>query len=271
MIAKLFRAVTHRSSSLRKAVWKLSYEYLAKTYRQGFWRFMNYGYAPLDSSSTGVALDDEDEADRFCIQLYHEVANSIPLAGLHVLEVGCGRGGGASYMARYLKPASLVGVDFSEAVVAFCRQHHAFATLSFVKGDAENLPFESNRFDAVVNVESSHCYASMPRFLSEVKRVLKPGGFFLFADLRGKDQTKELRKDIDTSGMRLIEEKDITANVLRALELDTDRKDQLIRKIVKGPLRKYFRDFAGIRETGVYRRFWNGENVYLKCVLQKAA
>ena len=35
-------------------------------------------------------------------------------------------------------------------------------------GDSENLPFEDNTFDAVLNIESSHCYASMDKFIKEV-------------------------------------------------------------------------------------------------------
>ncbi|QDU31359.1 Phthiotriol/phenolphthiotriol dimycocerosates methyltransferase [Anatilimnocola aggregata] len=57
--------------------------------------------------------------------------------------------------------------------------------LSFVVGDAENLPFEDDTFDAVVNVESSHCYRSDPAFLAQVRRVLRTGGHVLFADLIG--------------------------------------------------------------------------------------
>jgi ubiquinone/menaquinone biosynthesis C-methylase UbiE len=45
-----------------------------------------------------------------------------------------------------------------------------------VHGDAENLPFPQVSFDAVINVESAHCYGSIERFLAEVHRVLRPGG-----------------------------------------------------------------------------------------------
>jgi cyclopropane fatty-acyl-phospholipid synthase-like methyltransferase len=61
----------------------------------------------------------EDEAERFSYQLYHLVASGFKtlnnLAGLHVLEVGSGRGGGLCYVFRYLKPASAFGVDYSPA------------------------------------------------------------------------------------------------------------------------------------------------------------
>jgi ubiquinone/menaquinone biosynthesis C-methylase UbiE len=49
------------------------------------------------------------------------------------------------------------------------------------------MPFPDASFDAVINVESSHCYPSMGRFLSEVHRVLRPRGSLLFADLRTSD------------------------------------------------------------------------------------
>ena len=64
--------------------------------------FLNYGYVPLDSDTPTLTLDSQDEADRFSIQLYSHVAGRRDLRGKDVLEIGCGRGGGASFMARYL-------------------------------------------------------------------------------------------------------------------------------------------------------------------------
>src|SRR5437016_14665802 len=92
------------------------------------------------------------------------VAGSIDLKGLDVLEVGCGRGGGASYIMRYLKPKSMTGVDIAEKAIAFCKRYHTVEGLSFRYGDAESLPFDNNTFDVIVNIESSQCYGSIPRF-----------------------------------------------------------------------------------------------------------
>lgn len=269
MLTRLFKTVTDRSPRLRKVIWRGAYDYLARSYRQDFWRFMNYGYALPDGATTAIVLDERDEADRYCIQLYHLVANAIDVSDLHVLEVGCGRGGGASYIARYLKPASMTGMDFSKAAIKFCREQHHAPGLSFVEGDAEAMPFETGRFDAVVNVESSHCYGNMGTFLSEVSRVLKPGGRFLFADLRGREEVGALRRQLEASGLAVVEESEITAGVMRALDLDNARKNNLIQQIVRGPAAKYFRDFAGIKDSGVYERFRTGHNIYLRFVLEQ--
>jgi SAM-dependent methyltransferase len=48
-----------------------------------------------------------------------------------------------------------------------------------------------------INVEASHCYADVPRFLAEVQRVLTPGGLLLFADFRRRDpEFNTLRRQI---------------------------------------------------------------------------
>jgi ubiquinone/menaquinone biosynthesis C-methylase UbiE len=45
-----------------------------------------------------------------------------------------------------------------------------------VQGDAQNLPFPDQSFDAVINVEASHIYPEFERFVGEVARVLPPEG-----------------------------------------------------------------------------------------------
>src|ERR1700752_4130464 len=101
---------------------------------------MNYGFVPPPGAEP-LVLRSDDEPDRYWIQLYHQVAGAIALTGRSVLEVGSGRGGGASYVARYLGPRSLVGVDVSNSAVALCKERHHAPGLSFRQGDAEQLPF----------------------------------------------------------------------------------------------------------------------------------
>ena len=128
------------------------------------WAFMNYGYAPATVDVGKPPLRSSDERDRLCIQLYLHAIDDSDLRDRDVLEVGSGRGGGASYLSRYLQPHSMTGMDFSQEAVDLCNRHRRAPGLTFVCGDALSMPFPASSFDAVVNIESSHCYESMDTF-----------------------------------------------------------------------------------------------------------
>lgn len=267
---RLTRFIVRLNPTLRKPLVRRMYHLVNLLDTTGDMLFMNYGYAPLDPGQRGLELRAEDEANRYSIQLYHRVAGAVDLRGKDVLEVGCGRGGGASFILRYLGPRSLVGVDFSWQGIRFAHRWHHLDGLAFVQGDAEALPFPPASFDAVVNVESSHCYPSMERFLQEVVRVLRPQGYFLFADLRHRDQVETLRHQVAQSGLRICQEELITPQVVRALELDSDRKNALIRKKVFPLARPAVREFAAVKGSQGYEFFRSGTWQYLRFVLQKA-
>jgi ubiquinone/menaquinone biosynthesis C-methylase UbiE len=230
---------------------------------------MNYGYAPLDDHSETVTLNEADEPNRYAIQLYYHVTGAVDLTNLDVLEIGSGRGGGASYVARYLKPKALTGLDFSDRAIQFCKRAHAVAGLSFIKGDAEALAFDAESFDAVINIESSHCYGSMETVLANVKRVLRHNGYFLYADFRKKNDVALLHSQMERSGMKILKREDITANVLRSLDLDDQRKLLLIRALFRHWLLKPFQEFAGVKGSKIYSGFQSGTMIYLHYVLQK--
>jgi ubiquinone/menaquinone biosynthesis C-methylase UbiE len=257
------------SPELKRSLVRIWYELMSALDKEELLIYMNFGYVDLNPQAQEIEPRDEDEKGRYCIQFYHHVVGSIDLRGLDVLEVGCGRGGGASYIMRYLKPKSMMGVDISEKAIAFCKRFHAVEGLSFRFGDAEHLPFEDNTFDAIVNIESSQCYGSMDRFLNEVYRVLRPNGYFLFADHRGKEKVELLREQLRNSRLEIMKEEKINANVLKALDLDNERKLRLIRQKVPKLLSKPFQEFAGIRGTGLYEDLRTGVLEYRSFILRK--
>ncbi len=226
---------------------------------------LNYGFAFLDGRK--IKLGANDEINRYPIQLYHHVATGVPLAGKEVLEVGCGRGGGASYMARYLRPRRVAAVDLNATAIRFDQGFYKDQeNLEFLTADAQDLPFPVGSFDAVVNVESSHHYPDMRRFLREVKRVLRPGGHLLMAAYRSRLGMPLLQRELGHSGLKLVAEHEITSNVLKALDLDHVRRAALIRKLSPWFLRRIAKEFAGVPNTELYDSFASGELPYFNFI-----
>ncbi|GFG73633.1 phthiotriol/phenolphthiotriol dimycocerosates methyltransferase [Mycobacterium botniense] len=233
--------------------------------------FLNWSYQ--EDPPMALALEAADEPYRYPIQLYHCTATQAgELAGKRVLEVGCGHGGGASYLTRALGPASYIGLDLNPAGIEFCRRRHHVPGLEFVHGDAENLPFPPQSFDTVINIESSHCYHHFDRFLGEVARVLRPGGAFLYADVRHRLECAQWEAALaGAPGLRVIAWREINAEVLRGIELNSAQWQAVADSLVPGFLRRVARKGTPARGSGIYRRLESGTTSYRMYHLAKTS
>ena len=253
---------------LRKAIWKLWYPFLTRRLTQEEVLFLNYAFET--EPPLGLPLEPADEPNRACIQLYHHVATQADLRGKRVLEVSCGHGGGASYLTRTLRPASYTGLDLNPTGIRFCQQRHRIAGLDFVPGDAENLPFPAATFDAVINVEASHCYPQFPRFLAEVARVLKPGGHFLYADFRFDEDLPDWEQALTTAPLQLQSSRVINPEVLRGMDRNSSRSQDLLVRHLPRFLHSLGRDFAGIQGSRIYNALMEGRLSYRSYCFVKA-
>lgn len=256
--------------SFRKITRKWMYQAMHHFLKQDEWTYMNYGYADLDGSKNLTVLDRTDEGNRLSYQLYNHLAAEIELEGKEILEVGSGRGGGASMINKYHKPEKMVGLDFSGIAVKLCNRNLSARGLAFVEGDAENMPFSAESFDVIINVESSHCYYSMNSFLNQVSKVLRSGGHFLFTDFRKPNEIEELESLISASGLEVLAKRDITTNVIKALDEDHNRRMKIISQNVPKLFIKQFGEFAGVKNSVVYNQFENNELLYLSYIMRKA-
>ncbi len=198
--------------------------------------FLNFGYE--EDPPMAIPLAMSDEPNRFFIQLYHRTATQTDLRGKQILEIGCGHGGGASYITRTLRPRSYIGLDLNPDGIDFCGRSHNVSGLDFVQGDAQSVPFPDQSFDAVINVESSHCYASFPRFLAEVVRVLRPGGHFLHADIRPAFHIAEWEAQLTAAPMRQLSGEVINAQVVRGVEKTAQARRDVIERHLPTFLRR---------------------------------
>ena len=268
MLYKIVYYIFKLFPSTKQFFWKRWYTIFTNKVPNYDLKFMNYGYSSLDLD---LMLTSEDEKDRYPIQLYHHVASQIDLKGLKVLEVGSGRGGGCSYITKYLKPVQMVGLDISSSAVKLSNTIYDFDNLTFLQGNAEQLPFDDNTFDAVINIESSHCYISMNKFISEVSRVLKPNSHFLFCDLRRDIYINDMLSDINTNGLSLISHTDISSNIIAATTAMSDDRETLINKLKAGWFKNVLGSFASIKGSKVHQSFSDGYLQYVSaiCVNQK--
>lgn len=112
------------------------------------------------------------------------------------LDVGTGTGHGAQEVARRFPDAEVVGVDVAPAMLEEARR--AAPGVKFVEGDASALPFGEAEFDLVT-------HANMIPFLDETARVLRPGGWALYAYSSGPEtpiyvSPERLRRELERRG-----------------------------------------------------------------------
>jgi ubiquinone/menaquinone biosynthesis C-methylase UbiE len=272
MIEQIYRPVvtkvvdfSHRHFG--KVIGKYGYSLMTRRLGTDEVLFLNWGYE--EDPPMNLPLEASDEPDRVCIQLYHRVAAQVDLEGKRVLEVSCGHGGAASYITRTMRPASYTGLDLNPSGIEFCQRRHELPGLSFVQGDAENLPFPDESFDAVINVEAAHLYPNYRQFLAEVTRVLAPGGHFLYADLRGRDGIAEWEAALADSSLQTVSEEEINKQVLRGLELNSPRYQELVNRHAPKLLRRFGRDVAVTKGSPLYEEVERGDISYrLYCLVK---
>jgi SAM-dependent methyltransferase len=217
--------------------------------------FMNLGYLESDAPQHSPIVLAAPLINRNSIKLALETIGECELDGRDVLDVGCGRGGTIHVILTYYRPASTLGVDLSPLAISFCRETHCYPNASFEVGDAEDLPCDDAAFDVVTNIESSHSYPDRLAFYSEVHRVLRPGGFFLYADVLPVSLSRDALGQLRSLGFELEHDRDITANVLASCDQTATAR---FRAFAKDSRDRLMADALGVPGSKVYEDMKSG-------------
>lgn len=114
----------------------------------------------------------------------------LPLGpGVRALDVATGTGNTAFALAA--AGAAVTGLDLTPEMLEHARRQAAergLAGVEFVEGDAERLPFPGGSFDVVTTRRAPHHFPSIPRFLTEARRVLRAGGALGVIDQCGSER-----------------------------------------------------------------------------------
>ena len=228
---------------------------------------MNYGVAHAQPQLLPFELEPVDRREYpYSWNLVYETARPGNVAGKSVLVVGCGRGGDAHFIHRYLRAGVVVGVDDSRVSIEACRRAYARPGLEFQVGDAERLAFPQGSFDAVVSIESSHCYGRLERFYQEARRVLAPGGSFLYCDFF---RDERFRSALRGAGWEIAqEEEEITEGVLRACREGEPLRQAMICRMAPPFLRAILREWCALPGSRMYRAFEQKECRYSRFLLR---
>jgi ubiquinone/menaquinone biosynthesis C-methylase UbiE len=254
---------------MRNLFFKIWYWFISTVDKKAEITFMNFGYSHPEMNPV---LDEQDEKNRYPAHLYRLTVSDRDIKDKDILEIGCGRGGGLSHLNRYFSPKTVTGIDLNNKAVKFCNAYYKKETNSkFQQADAQKLPFSDNNFDFVINVESSHRYPDPVKFLNEVKRILKPGGYFSFVDFRYDHELDELDNQLNNTGMILIVKQNITQNVVEALSKMSIERTEMVRKFLPKFLHKIGNNFAAVKGTETYNNFKEGKYGYMYYVFEKQA
>ena len=125
-----------------------------------------------------------DDTERICRSLWGPAG---PAQGTTVLEVGCGPGHYARRLAARFESLHIVGIDSSGAQLRRARaaaRAHGLKGCRFERGDARDLPRPEASVDAVIVSRLFTVLPERERVMSEIHRVLRPGGLAFIAEPR---------------------------------------------------------------------------------------
>ena len=137
----------------------------------------------------GLTVEDLAPVDHFHargLPATVELADRLPIkAGQHIVDIGCGLGGPARYIAKRFQ-CNVSGVDITEPFVEAANKLTALLRMErqvkIVQGDGQRLPYPDSYFDGAYTQHVTMNVADRPRFFAEAYRVLKPGAFFALTE-----------------------------------------------------------------------------------------
>jgi ubiquinone/menaquinone biosynthesis C-methylase UbiE len=122
---------------------------------------------------------------RWFIPLIDDFLKCTSLRSGNILDIACGPGLLSKELGSRNAAFRVIGIDISPAALSLARKNtRGQKNISFTKASVYRLPFKDGAFEAVISKDSVHHFDHISKALSEMLRVLKPGGYLYVQDMR---------------------------------------------------------------------------------------
>ena len=192
-----------------------------------------------DNLHLGVPRSEESSHPEAMEHTNEIMAAAAPLgSGVRVLDLGCGYGSTARYLAGKFG-CEVTGVNISEKELALARERGAEANLdhllTFEYGDFHHLEYPDESYDVVWSQEAFLHAADKLVVLSECRRVLRPGGSLIFTDILVRRDTPDADRAIIYDRVKSPDMWDFDdyRNTLSGLNLSVSRADDWSRHVAR--------------------------------------
>ncbi|OGT37362.1 MAG: hypothetical protein A3F12_06280 [Gammaproteobacteria bacterium RIFCSPHIGHO2_12_FULL_38_14] len=146
--------------------------------------FKNMNWSPIEYENASILFGEMSEEMLTRLRFFH-------LNPTRILDVGCGLGDGSSALQQAYPEAQVIALDLSLAMLQHTKEKHAVVSLC---ADVDHLPFKDHSFDLIFANFLLPWQESIVSFLKTCRRVLRPGGAFMFTAF-GPDTLQEWRKE----------------------------------------------------------------------------
>lgn len=147
-----------------------------------FGRHVHWGYWTNPDEADGTVEDFAIAAENLCQRVYNAAAVQ---ENDRLLDAGCGFGGTIASLNEQFQNLNMIGLNIDPRQLERARQQItplANNKITFIEGDACQLPFDDNSLDTILAVECIFHFPSRELFFQEAQRVLRPGGHLGICD-----------------------------------------------------------------------------------------
>lgn len=127
-------------------------------------------------------------------EFYPFTAGCLPRSpGASILDLGCGTGLELEAYFELVPTARITGIDLAAGMLEALRNKFPGKALTLIHGSYFDVSFGENAFDAAVSVESLHHFTKAEKtpLYANVRRALKPGGYFILTDYFAASEEEE--------------------------------------------------------------------------------